>query len=276
MRSKSILVLAALVFSLGAKAETITIFDSNATISDGESYDVVVVKGNGTEVNMTSGDVNTVITMNASTFNMSGGNIAGVSYSYDSSTLNLTDGYAHVLFSANQSNVNLSGNFSMIGYVSIAGSSVATVSGNAIVSIDINNSSILNITGGACPSVFCYSRKSRINISGGTIGMIGVWAEDYEGEIDVFGYDLNAVPYGGSDGNGQISGYWNDSNAFTIDLSHLTYAYIALHEGGVPTECTNKPESDVSGDCKVTFTDFSKMASEWLECGLDPPEACWE
>lgn len=62
-----------LIFTASVRAEVITIFDSNATISGGETYDTVVIKGDGTVVDMTGGDVNNVITMNASTFNVSGG-----------------------------------------------------------------------------------------------------------------------------------------------------------------------------------------------------------
>ena len=43
-----------------------------------------------------------------------------------------------------------------------------------------------------------------------------------------------------------------------------------------PPVCIEEIEGDVNGDCKVDFTDFAKMANNWLECNLDPPEACWE
>lgn len=40
--------------------------------------------------------------------------------------------------------------------------------------------------------------------------------------------------------------------------------------------CKEKLQGDVNGDCKVDFADFAIMASHWMECNLEPPEACWE
>jgi hypothetical protein len=31
---------------------------------------------------------------------------------------------------------------------------------------------------------------------------------------------------------------------------------------------------DVNGDCKVDFNDQAIMLSQWLECNLEPQEAC--
>ena len=64
-----------LIFVASSQAN-ITIFDSNSVISSGDSYDVIVIKGDGTVVGMVGGDVNDVITMNTSIFNMYGCNIA--------------------------------------------------------------------------------------------------------------------------------------------------------------------------------------------------------
>jgi len=36
------------------------------------------------------------------------------------------------------------------------------------------------------------------------------------------------------------------------------------------------PDSDLNGDCRVDLKDFALMASEWLTCGLDIQEACWQ
>jgi hypothetical protein len=46
-----------LIPSAIVQAEVITIFDSNAIIADGNTYDTVVVKGDGTVVNMTNGGI---------------------------------------------------------------------------------------------------------------------------------------------------------------------------------------------------------------------------
>ncbi|MHC4088383.1 MAG: right-handed parallel beta-helix repeat-containing protein [Planctomycetota bacterium] len=46
--------------------------------------------------------------------------------------------------------------------------------------------------------------------------------------------------------------------------------------GIVEPVCVNPPSMDTNGDCKIDFIDFAGFASQWLECNLDPPEACWE
>jgi hypothetical protein len=35
-------------------------------------------------------------------------------------------------------------------------------------------------------------------------------------------------------------------------------------------------EGDLNRDCKVDFNDLAIMALHWLDCNLDPPEACWD
>jgi uncharacterized repeat protein (TIGR03803 family) len=42
----------------------------------------------------------------------------------------------------------------------------------------------------------------------------------------------------------------------------------------IPVDCVNPPEGDLNGDCKVDFQDFAVLASEWLDCGLEPHSAC--
>lgn len=44
----------------------------------------------------------------------------------------------------------------------------------------------------------------------------------------------------------------------------------------LPANCIEWLEMDFNGDCKVDFNDFALFTQSWLECNLDPPEACWE
>jgi hypothetical protein len=55
--------------------------------------------------------------------------------------------------------------------------------------------------------------------------------------------------------------------------------------------CVSPPALDIDGDCRVgmyelialfdawldpkDFFDFAELANHWLDCGLDPPSACW-
>lgn len=38
--------------------------------------------------------------------------------------------------------------------------------------------------------------------------------------------------------------------------------------------CTDRPPLDLNDDCRVSFHDFALLCAVWLDCGLEPPEAC--
>lgn len=308
-----------LIFVANVGAEVITIFDSNATISAGQTYDTVVVKGDGTVVDMTGGDVNSVITMNASIFNVSGGNISQDLTSYDSSVVNLSDGDPPTVATYGLSTVNVFGNVSISSCYAYNSSVVKVSSHSAnLTNVYLREQSTLNLLAGSLNYVTLYhsatlnmsggnigtlrvdeqSGNTKINISGGTTTWLeiegsslvrlsgGVISEldiaDYPWEgskfdvdIDIVGYDLSAVPYGGTSGDGQVTGFWNNDVNFNIPFyGRGVYSYITLYDGVIPPDCVNKPDSDLNEDCKVNFFDFSEMASEWLDCGLDDPNAC--
>lgn len=44
--------------------------------------------------------------------------------------------------------------------------------------------------------------------------------------------------------------------------------------GIASTICTSRPKADLDGDCKVNFKDFAELAGQWLDCNLEPAEAC--
>ena len=312
MKKKSILFLTILFCASGAYTEGITIFDSNSVIVEGDIYDTVVVKGDGTVVAMTGGSVVSLKTMNASTFDMSGGDI-GTIYSYDSSVCNLSGGTIDYMNSYTQSNVNISGDATVLdayfygppivtvssanAYVGLlklfkgsilnfsAGSindiyihqnSELNMSGGTIISriaASVNRASIsrMNISGGTIPSIGIAEGASVMTISGGTISEISVSFYNYPHDIsrlNIVGYDLIANPYDGIYEYGQIRGFWNDSTFFVIDLrSPETYGSVVLYDGIVPVQCTNRPDGDISGDCKVDMADLSRLAAEWLKDG---------
>jgi hypothetical protein len=257
-----------------ARAETLTIFDSNAIISDGDIYDTIVVKGNSTVVDMIGGDVNTVITMNASTFNVSDGNL-GVSghciLTYDSSILSLSGGTFYRILGYGQSEVYLSGNATQSNGESslILDSASVTISGNAVSRFEIQGNGKAYITGGYT-YVNVREGSPAIYISGGTVeDIVNHGGGAFYGTINVIGYNLIAIPYGGTHGGGEITGYWNDDTPLNINLGWGGYSLIKLYDGIIPVECSNRPESDLNEDCKVDFADFSKMAAEWLQSGAE-------
>jgi hypothetical protein len=301
------------------QAEVITIIDSNSTING--TYDTVVVKGDGTVVDMTGGDVNTLITMNASTFNVSGGNI-GISNNkgvvcYDSSTLNLSGGDLEQVYAYGESKVHISGNpnivlivftdFSIatisangglieschfysdsIGYISSGSFDVMYIETNSIM--DVNDAEVtsgIGIYGSSkvnlrdiTTSVLNVGDSSVVNLSGGNIDNIKYsGALDRQVNINIVGYDLNVVPYGGNHGYGEITGYWNNDAPFNIGFESsffpsALYAYITLYDGVIPPDCIAQPQSDLNEDCLVNFIDFSTMADEWMDCGLADSNDC--
>lgn len=40
--------------------------------------------------------------------------------------------------------------------------------------------------------------------------------------------------------------------------------------------CTKPIPGDVNDDCRLDFADLAIIFDHWLECNLEPPEACWE
>jgi len=71
------------------------------------------------------------------------------------------------------------------------------------------------------------------------------------------------------------------------------YVPDAIAAGGTceGTLCVSPPAADIDGDCRVgmyelmaladawldpkDLSDLADLANNWLDCGLDPPEACW-
>lgn len=61
----------------------------------------------------------------------------------------------------------------------------------------------------------------------------------------------------------RVAGYDGDSGEYTV-----------LVDGGAV--CVNRPVADISGDCKVDMVDLAMLTADWLSCGLDDQNACWE
>jgi hypothetical protein len=367
----SLIVFITMIFS--TSAETITIFDSNATITDGNDYETVVIKGDNTVVTMTGGSALIVKTMDSSTFNMLDGYIDDGIFAYNSSKINLFGGLIGDYFycfgtstvnidadvcisevaACGQSNIALSDNNSIskiqtrdesrlkitecsIPTAIFSGNSTVEVNCGTFTEISAINYSYVEIDGGAIWKLYPLNHSSvkinggtinnlplkdyshievnsgtivqlytlynsgspKIIINGGEISGLGIdygelWINggyieelgsnflssepEFQPKIYIVGYDLVAEPYGGFIDEGQVSGYWNDGSPFSISLVFdETYGIISLYDGVIPPGCLNKPSSDISGDCKVNFTDLSILSSEWLDCGLNPNNACWE
>jgi len=296
-------------------AETTT-FDCNAVIEDGDVYDIVVIMGNSTVVEMTGGEITGGLFLyDTSTVNISGGVIYKLVKSFNASRINFSSGSiagSGELYAYGNSRINISSNAYLYDdRVTMYDQAVLVFSDGRISSIHISNDSTVTMTGGTLQNLWVWGLATisggivedgilargdigTINVLGGTIqdnisaledGNVNLFSgtvnnvelhSSSEGIINIYGHDLVMTSYGGSQGYGEVKGFLTDDSPINASLSEDN-TYVNLHGGGTPPPtCENRPFSDINWDCKVNLLDFALMASEWLSCGLDPPEACWE
>jgi hypothetical protein len=216
----------------------ITIFDSNAVISDGDTYDTVVVKGGGTVVEMRGGYIRKLYTYDTSVFNMSDGDI-DVVRTNDASIFNLSGGFIILFYCYNSSTVNASGGNAYYGMI-YRDSSTGNIYGGAY-RIDLHDSSKVNVYGGCHFRLGCYG-SGTLNVYGGSLyidvegGTVNIYRGHIERTLDcsgssivnVYGYAFDYDPTGGVRGYGQITGFYSDHTVFSIDLEHGAYPHINL------------------------------------------------
>ena len=114
----------------------------------------------------------------------------------------------------------------------------------------------------------------------GRYDIMGVGGDYATLKYDPNGNELGVVTYNGSSngddspsavtvdslGNVYVTGWSQDSGYY----DYLTIKYVPSYT------CTTIITGDFNNDCKVDFADFAIMSLHWLECNLEPQEACWE
>jgi beta propeller repeat protein len=106
---------------------------------------------------------------------------------------------------------------------------------------------------------------------------IVVWQDNRNGDWDIYGYNLTTrqefqiTDEQHDQTNPAISGnvvVWEDSRDGNLQI------FAIVLDGLEVAICTSKLAGDINGDCKVDFDDQAIMLSQWLECNLEPEEAC--
>jgi len=210
MKTKIIAILAtAVILSFTASELTAVedkIFTSSGQILDGEEWNNVSIYNDDTIVDMLGGDVHSIGTFDASTINFSGGHVLTLS-ALEFSTANVSGGIVAGLDALNHSTVNFS-DIAIGGTIGAREFGTLNMTGGITDLIGANDSGILNLYGGLITE------------------SLGAWNEAV---VNIYGYDFNYDPMGGSLDGGQLAGFWMDGSAFVIDLYGTeTYSHINL------------------------------------------------
>ena len=210
MKTKIITILAAVILSFTSVQLYAVPIDKTFTFSgqiiDGEEWDNVYIYNDDTIVDMLGGDVDSIGTYDASTVNVTGGHVSTLD-AREFSTANISGGFVYGLHAKNNSIINFSDD----------------ASGASIGARDFG---MLNMYGGTTDLIGVID-SGTLNLYGGLITeSLGAWNDAV---VNIYGYDFNYDPMGGSRDGGQLTGFWLDSTAFIIDLYGTeTYSNINL------------------------------------------------
>jgi hypothetical protein len=136
---------------------------------------------------------------------------------YGGSTLDMSGGIVTEFLSLRDSSIiNVSG-----GSISHLGNSYThdghvNISGNVVIdNVTINGSASVSLNNGNLNTVEIYS-DGGTDIIGGTINGYLLASS----QVNIYGYGFNYDPFGGSNDGGQLTGFWMDDSAFSIDLKN--------------------------------------------------------
>jgi len=182
------------------------IFTSSGQILDGEEWNNVHIYNDDTIVDMLGGLVDSIGTHDTSTVNITGGHVNTL-VALELSTSNISDGFVYGLDACDYSIVNLYGNADLFAP-------------------RVRNFGTLNMTGGSVDHLGAID-SGIINLYGGIISDRLISCDS--SVVNIYGYDLLKTNTGGKYDYGQVSGFWANGTAFTIDLNGFeTYSHINL------------------------------------------------
>ena len=223
-------------------------FNQNATISNGDHYVRVFIHDSDetTEVNVSGGQIGTLLSYDQSIANVSGGTFSPEYYSYhpgnnDGDNIFLFP-YMYSIYVNDSSILNYSDG--SIQSISCADQATANILGGS-TSLFFADSAVINITGGnitgisKAKSFFDPQSDAHLSISGGNFtGHVSLVDNSV---AHIYGYDFFYDPDGWVSSNprfpvvagGQLRGYWADGTAFAINFTDIfehSYDHVVLHE----------------------------------------------
>ena len=146
-----------------------------------------------------------------------------------------------------------------------------------IYAADLSTSLKAGISDPENPVEFAVASNEAEQMNPDIDGNIVVWQDNRNGNWDIYGYNLTTrrefqiTAESHDQTNPAISGnivVWEDSRNGNLQI------FAMILDGPEVARCTSKLTGDVNGDCKVDFDDQAIMLSQWLECNLEPNEAC--
>jgi len=209
IRKKILIILAVVLFAgTGLYAVPVNkIFTSSGHILPGEEWNRVIIYNDHTIVNMLGGFVDEMNTFDSSMVNVAGGGINSL-YADDSSTANIFGGRVGGVFTWDYATTNLYDGGSVFSLGAGGQSGVVNMTGGATTYLRAGESGIINLYGGVVTNY----------LSAGDFAI-----------VNIYGYGFDYDPFAGNWNGGQLTGFWFNNTAFSIDLYNLdTYKRINL------------------------------------------------
>jgi hypothetical protein len=211
MVTKKILTILAVVLFSGSGLYAVPVghkdFYSSGHILPGEEWTTVDIYNDNTIVNMLGGFVDQMQTFDSSMVNIAGGQIYSL-YTRESSAANIFGGSVGGVMTWDHATTNLYEGGTVFSLGARGQSGVVNMTGGNVEYLGAIESGILNLYGGLVTN------------------SLGAW--DFS-VVNIYGYGFDYDPYAGSKDGGQLTGFWLDDTAFSIDLYGLgTYSHINL------------------------------------------------
>ena len=165
------------------------------------------------------------------------------------------------------------------GYI-VTGETFSNGTGNGhlwLIKTDFNGNILWEKTFEKSNNSWGYSVQQTLDggyiVAGTDTGLLDVWIM----KTDAYGNGIWEKTFGTG------SNSWGYSVQQTTDGGYIICGDKVGYNGQPPpdvyliklsADCINQPKSDLTGDCKTDFKDFSVMSSEWLDCGQYDPNDC--